>query len=309
MTLRNLALTCCCLLPAQAVFAQPVAEPAAEAAIHERLSGYLDAFNENDADKVTAYWSADAVSVNDETGERTEGREALNKDFRAFFEQSPGARLTGQANGIRFIKPDVAVVEGEATLFVPGGEPSPSAFTAILVQEDGKWVLESSQERPLPAPPSPRAALEELSWLVGQWRDDTTGVEVNTTVRWSPNSAFLIRSYHADYGDGESFEGTQVIGWDPSVRQFRTWNFNSDGSFGEGYVTRSGDEFLVKGSQVQSDGGLATETMVITRVDQDTMRVEKIGRTLNGSPIPSSEPVTVRRVADLGSADAEGDPS
>lgn len=306
MTLRRLALIGC-LSIAPSAYAQPAADQSAEEAIEQRLNSYLDAFNANDADKVASHWAAEGVSVNEETGERTKGRKALHDDFHAFFAQSPGARLTGEATAVRLIKPDVAVADGEVTLFVPGGEPASSAFTAILVKEQGEWFLESSQERPLPSPPTSQAALEELGWLVGQWRDDTAGVEVNTTVRWSAGSAFLIRSYNADYGDGDTFEGTQVIGWDPSTKQFRTWNFSSDGSFGEGFVSRNGDEFVVKGSQVESDGGIATETMIISRVDQDTLRVEKIGRTHNGSPIPSAGPVTVRRVSDQGSDESEGD--
>ena len=50
-------------------------------------------------------------------------------------------------------------------------------------------------------------------------------------------------------------------------------------------------------NQMQSDGRLASGTSVITRVDNDTIEVQKIGESIDGEPIPASEPVTVVRVA------------
>lgn len=268
-----------------------------EAAIRSRLNAYLDAFNSNEAATVAGFWAEDAVSLNEETGERTIGRDALRADFHDFFAQTPGAKLTGQVEHVRLVRPDVAIAEGEVTLFAPDAEPTASAFTAVLVKEGDAWLIESSQERELPSPETSSDALEQLAWLVGEWQDETDGVEISTAVRWSPNRAFLIRSYHAMYDDGAEFQGTQIIGWDPRGKQFRTWSFNSDGSFGEGVASSSGDAWQVKITQTQSDGTLATATQVITRLDADTLTVEKIGQTLDGVPMPASEPVTVVRTA------------
>jgi uncharacterized protein (TIGR02246 family) len=290
--LLSIPLVLCAALPCPA----DEATDTAAAEIRQRLNEYLSAFNQNDASAVGAYWAAGAVSLNEETGDRVTGRDALIADFQKYFQASQGARLTGSAEHVRLLRPDVAVVDGETTLFTPDGEPTRSAFTAILVKESGAWLFESSQERDLPTPETPYAALRDLEWLVGDWRDQTDGVEVNTTVRWSPNQAFLIRSFSAAYEGGDALEGTQVIGWDPRAKQYRTWSFLSDGSFGEGAVSRSGDQWLIKMSHVQSDGSTAAATQVITLVDENTMRVDKIGETIDGAPAPSSEPVTVVRV-------------
>ena len=112
-----------------------------------------------------------------------------------------------------------------------------------------------------------------------------------------PSRAFLIRSFEATFDDGEPLSGTQIFGWDPRAQQIRTWTFNSDGSFGDGTVSKNGDEWMVKMNQMQSDGRLASGTSVITRVDNDTIEVQKIGESIDGEPIPASEPVTVVRVA------------
>ncbi|TWT97737.1 SnoaL-like domain protein [Botrimarina colliarenosi] len=279
-------------------------DPADE--VKGRFAAYLDAFNAGEADQVAKFWSSDAVCVDEGTGERTEGQAAITEGFKTFFAGAADARLTGGVSEVRLVRPDVAIAEGVVTLFVPGAEPTPSSFTAVLVKESGDWLIESSRERDLPSAATPADALEELAWLVGDWRDDTEGVDVQTTVRWSANQAFLLRSFQADYGEGESFGGTQVIGWDPRSKQYRTWTFNSDGSFGEGAVSRNGDAWLIKMTHVGSDGSVSAGTQVLTQVGADTMRVEKIGQTVDGVPVPNGDPVTVVRIAPDASAEGAG---
>lgn len=272
----------------------PATETPDTEAVKQRFSGYLEAFNSGDAEVVGSFWAEAAVSIDEDSGERTTGRAAIAAGFAEFFADAPGARLTGTVDEVRSLRPEVVVAEGTITLFTADAEPVPSAFTVVLVKEQGDWLIESSYERPLPSPTS-RDALSKLGWLVGDWRDQTDGVEVSTTVRWSANEAFLIRSFRAEYGDEDPFEGTQIIGWDPQAKQYRTWTFNSDGSFGEGTVTTSGDQVKVRLSHVQNDGSVSTETQVIELIDPDTMRVKKIGRTVAGAPVPGGDSVTVVR--------------
>lgn len=283
-------------------WAQDSTSGGAAQAVRERIRDYVAAFNENDAAAVAAFWAQDAVSLNEETGERVSGRDALEEDFREFFQDSPGARLTGSVDHLRMVQPDVAMAEGQVTLFTPEGEPAESAFTAVLVEQDGQWLISSSQERPLPTPPSSYDALKELEWLVGVWRDESGGGFVNTTVRWSPSRAFLIRSFSAEFPDSRSLEGTQVIGWDPAAKQIRCWTFSSDGSFGEGTVSKNGDDWIMKVSHVLSDGRIAAGTHVVTRLGDDAFQVQKIGQTIDGEPQPTDPPVRVVRAGD---ADAE----
>ena len=276
-----------------------------EEAIREQLRAYVQTFNTHDAAKVVAYWTADAVSVNVDSGERTVGRKRLQEDFTKFFEEHPKSQLSGQVDSLRNIRPDVALAEGHVTLLVSESEPVETAFSAILVKEDGKWLISNSQERSIPTPESAADALSELEWLVGHWQDDTDDALVDTTVRWSENRAFLIRAFHVEHLDGETFQGTQVIGWDPLNKQIRTWTFNSDGSFGEGFASKNGDDWMLKMSHIQGDGRVSTGTQVITRVDDNTIRVQTIGETLDGQPIPASDPVTVVRVDDAPATEAE----
>jgi uncharacterized protein (TIGR02246 family) len=274
-------------------------------AIRQRMELYLAAFNQNDAAAVAKFWSTDCLSVAEDSGNRIAGCEALRQHFKKFFEDTPTARLSGEITELKLVRPDVALIEGRTTLFVADDEPVASTYSALLVKEGDEWFISNSRERDVP-PQSSRAALRELEWLIGTWQDQSDEAQVRTTVRWSPNEAFLIRSFTVQDPDAGSLEGTQVIGWDPLNRQIRTWTFNSDGSFGQGTVSKHDDDWLLKMTQVLSDGQLAAATQVITRVDQNTMTVQVIGKTVNGEPVPASTAVTVVRLPESaeGSKDA-----
>jgi uncharacterized protein (TIGR02246 family) len=263
------------------------------------LKRYIVTFNSHDAAKLAALWTENAVYVDKATGLRTEGRAALTADFTKLFAASPGVVLSGDVEGIREIGADAAMVDGVSRTMTPDSEPSVSAFTAVFVKRDGKWLIDSVHETTLPTPETPRQALEPLAWMVGHWQDAGGGDLVVTNVRWAPGDAFLIRSYTA-HREGEElpFAGTQVIGWDPRSKQIRSWTFSSDGSFGDGAWSKNGNEWLVRTTQTLPDGSAASATQVITMVDADTATVQTVGKEVNGAPEPASEPVTMVRAAE-----------
>jgi uncharacterized protein (TIGR02246 family) len=273
-----------------------------EAAIRKAITAYAEAFNNKDLKAVSAMWAAQASHTDRETGERTEGREAIVADIAADFKENPKSRLSGRVDRIRLIKPDVASIEGQTTFATPDEEPTVSTFTAIVINEKGKWLIDSIDEMPEPQPPSPSVALKELEWLVGHWVDETPEVRVDTTIRWSPNRAFLLRSYVVQMADAEQQEGTQVIGWDPRSREIRSWSFNSDGSFGDGTWSRNGEDWLIKSSQTLVDGRAASGTYVLTQVDKDTVNLQLIGHDVEGEPQPAAPAVKMARMADAAPA-------
>jgi uncharacterized protein (TIGR02246 family) len=282
-----------------------VAAPAPEghADIQSALTNYIAAFNSHDADALAALWSDNAVHVDKETGERTEGRAALAEDFRALFAASPEIVLAGEISGVRMISDGVAMVDGVTTTITPDGEPSTSSYSAILVNQGGKWLVDSVHESEIPSPVMPRSALEPLAWLVGHWQDATDDAQVDTYVRWSANEAFLIRSFVVSREGEEPFEGTQVIGWDPRAGNIRSWTFSADGSFGESVWSAVGDEWHVITAQTLADGRAATATQIIRRIDDDTATVQTIGKEIDGNPEPASDPVTIARVVEEPAAD------
>jgi uncharacterized protein (TIGR02246 family) len=259
---------------------------------------YVDAFNKQDLDTVSAMWAEKAVYVDRESGERTEGREAIRADLTKVFKQAEKTRLSGAVDRVRMVTPDVATVEGTTTTTVPDEDPSINRFTAILVKQGDKWLIDSVEETPLEQPATAADALESLAWLEGTWVDDSKDSPVVSTIRWSPNRSFLTRSFSSKDGEEISLLGTQIIGWDPRSQQIRSWTFNADGSFGDGVWSKSGDDWMIRSTQTQADGGTASGTYVIESVKANSFRLRLIGQEVDGEPVPNSDPITLTRVPD-----------
>lgn len=290
--------------------APPAAPPATEAAapdatapVRQAMAAYVEAFNAHDAGAVAALWSATGTHVNKETGVRTAGRDALTASYAKLFKGSPEIVLSADPTEVRLVGVGVALVDGEATVVSPNAEPSVSAYSAIFVNESGKWLIDTIHESDVAVPETPRQALAPLEWMVGLWQDDSDTATVTSEMRWSPSEAFLIRSYDVDREGEAPFQGQQIIGWDPSTRQIRSWTFNSDGSFGEGAWSQNGAEWIVRKVETLSDGRLASGTQVITQIDADTITVQTIAKEIGGAPEPTAEPATMRRVVTVQNAE------
>ncbi len=268
----------------------------ANGAIQTTIDEYVAAFNKHDAAAVGGFWSDQGVHVVKETGEKTEGREAIQGDFAKLFEDNPDATLGVKLESVRLIKPEVAVVEGVARVLLGDEAPSDTAFTAILLDSEGKWLIDSVHETVLPPPPTSTDYLAQLEWMVGDWVDDSDEVRVDTNVRWSANNSFLIRSYTVQREGELQVQGTQVIAWDPKQEKIRCWMFDSDGSFGEGQWTAIDNGWQIDSTLTRSDGQLAKGTQVLKIVDNDTVTVQRTALAINGEEQPPADPVRIIRV-------------
>ncbi len=267
-----------------------------EPAIQESMTSYIEAFNKHDAQAAADYWTPKCVHIDRETDLRTEGREAIMTDLQAVFDSTPDAQLSGSLKSVHIVQPTVASIEGETMLSGGDQPPSMSMFTAIVVLEGGKWRLDRVDESPLAVASTSSEALRQLEWLIGSWKDESDAAVVETNCRWSPNEAFLLRSYSVAIGDEDVSQGTQVIGWDANQQSIRSWNFDSSGGFGEATWSRSGNEWLVRSKQTSAQGSLKTGTYVIKPLDADAMEVHLIGQDADGIPLPNETPIRVVRV-------------
>jgi uncharacterized protein (TIGR02246 family) len=265
------------------------------AGITDMMRSYLQAFNRHDPAALAAHWSTAGENVDLDSGETTSGREAVREVFAALFEEDGGATIDIDIASIRQIHDDVAVVDGASRISFTDAPPSSSRFSAVLVREDGNWVLDTVRESkaaPQHAEPAslqqpPARPLDELAWLIGSWEDVSEGVTASTSCFWSTNKAFLIRT-HAISSDavqeqrplpGDSRipgllpagaagrrEITEIIGWDQDRGQIRSWLFTSDGRFAEGSWSREGNAWTLRLADAAGDC-LCT----ITRVGPDEM--------------------------------------
>ena len=291
-------LLCLCLV--MVLFSSGLVSPtvvsADEVQIGKSLDEFVAAFNEKNAEKLATCWTETATHTDRETGERTEGRAAIQADFTKIFAAQPTIKLSATLTRVKLITPDVAQVEGLSNVISGDGIPVESVFTAIMTHSGDKWLFDSIEETAAPVPATPADALKQLEWLIGEWTDESGDVKVRTTFRWSANRAFLLRSFVADSADGSALEGTQVIGWDANLQQIRSWTFNSDGSFGASTWSKNGNSWMAKSSQTSANGDISSGTYVLEQVDENSFTLQLIGHEINGDAQPAAPAATITRV-------------
>jgi hypothetical protein len=89
--------------------------------------------------------------------------------------------------------------------------------------------------------------------------------------------------------------GSQRIGWDPRLKQVRSWVFDSDGGFSEGFWSRDGERWVIKTTGVLKDGRAASATNILTRVNKDTIKWTSVDRTFGADVLPDGEEINLVR--------------
>lgn len=282
--------------PATARVAAQAASQADDAkAIASLIASFTKAFNAGDAVAAAATYSEEALVV-DEQGKRTEGRAAVRDQLAASFADNPGSTIAIKVDALRFLGPDTALEEGQTTITPAGvgGVPEVTHFTVVYVKHGGHW-LQSVVRDEIRHDLTPHDRLKELEWLVGDWINESQDAVVHTACKWADNGNFLIREFTMKTHGQPVLSGTQRIGWDPVRGQFKTWIFDTEGGFGEGYWTRNGDEWVIKAEGVQQDGRHASVTNILKRLGKDRASWQSVDRTLGGVSVPGIDEFTLVR--------------
>ncbi|MBA4030235.1 MAG: hypothetical protein C0478_04985 [Planctomyces sp.] len=288
-------------LPESAVIAPSPAptatttEDATIAAVTRFTQNYVQAFNAHKLDDVLALWRPAGEYVDATSGTRTSGKADLKAAFGEVFKNNPQVQLTINIQTIRPVTKDVLIVEGLVSTSAPDADLQVTNYEAVLVNEGDAWLLDSVKESDAVGG---QAILKSLGWLVGDWRDETDDISIESRVRWSSQEAFLIRSYKVRVGEEISHEGTQIIGWDANQKTVRSWNFESDGAFGEGIWTLNAGEWTIRNIVTLADGTKGSSRQIIRPESADAYTVEAVGREVAGVPLPSTGEIRVVRVGD-----------
>ncbi len=264
-----------------------------EARIRENIALYLEAFHSRDAEAMAALWTEDGEYLTP-GGEVIKGRAALKESFQRNFKENEDIRVELDDPSVRVPSPSVAVEEGTAYVIKPDAEPQVIDYVAVHVKQDGEWKLDSLREADAPQPTA-ADQLQQLSWLLGRWvdQDDDSIVEMNC--EFTKNGNFITRSFRVSLQGEVSLEGTQVIGWDPVNKTFRSWMFDTEGGFGEGTWTRRDDRWVVRTTQTLADGSRASAINILQPQEDGTYIWRSTGRDVDGHPQPNLGPVTVVR--------------
>lgn len=274
----------------------PVAE------IRDMVTGYLNAFNQRDADAVAGHWAADGESLNLDSGERTLGREAVRDVFAGLFASAPGATLAIDVQEIRPVRADVAVIDGTACIEAATGSAAATRFSAVVVREHDRWLLQSMREAAAAAPAHRPHPLADLAWLVGFWEDEGEGVTAGTRCDWTPGQGFLLRHHSVTpesrpatlpragderipgllpAGPAQPVDVTELIGWDPDRESIRSWIFSSDGRFAEATWQQDATGWVVLVEGRGADSGREVRCALLTD-GPDGYVVECDGDALDG---------------------------
>jgi hypothetical protein len=165
----------------------------------------------------------------------------------------------------------------------------------VLVKKEGKWLLSSVRDSPY-IPPSNQEHLRGLDWAIGDWVGASDRGEEHLSFSWADPANFVIATFATAAGDVSVGSATVWIGWDPVAKRIRSWMFDASGGFGEASWSREGRKWLVKSSSVLQDGKKMAATYVIAPVDAETISLQTKGQTIDGTAVPDSKEVKLKRV-------------
>ncbi len=270
-----------------------------EAAVRATGAVFRAAFEARDAKKIASLWTPDAVYRDRTSGEQIGGREQIEARFTDAFAEPDTAKLSVDVDSLDFVSPNVAIQRGATRITRPDTPPEDSRYTAVLVKRDGQWLLDRvTEEDILPPRPSNYDHLKELDWMIGSWIDDNDpGVNIQTDCEWTKNRNFMTRSFAVVIGDQVDASGMQVIGWDESAKQIRSWVFDSDGGFGEGKWSFRDDHWVVQSTGTLPDGGKSSAVHIITPLDANSFKWQAVNRSVDGDLLPNIDEVLIVRKA------------
>ena len=165
------SLTFCCLLAFLPAIVS-AAEKDAESAIRAAINSYVEAFNAADAKRVAEHWADDA-EYRLPSGERVQGREAIQKAFVKTFSGDAPPKIDLVEARIRLVSKDVAIEEGVVRVLVGDDTPEETGYLAVHVLQGKQWKLSTVHETTLPKEHQSASyeQLKDLHWLVGHWQE------------------------------------------------------------------------------------------------------------------------------------------
>jgi uncharacterized protein (TIGR02246 family) len=247
------------------------------------IDAFTKAFQKGDATSIAALFAEDGEAIDAEGG-AIQGRQSLEEHYAARFASGSGEKIATTVESIKFLAPGVARAAGVTSVTPPdGGSPLVGRFVSTHIKRDGVWLAASVRELP-DTDLSHYERLQELEWLIGDWVEESADAVVRTSIAWTDDKNFLLRTFDVRVQGKPALTGTQRIGWDPLTKQIKSWVFDSQGGYGDGLWMRRGRQWVIKAYGVRRDGRTATATQVLTYVDKNRLRWKSLDRTL-GSDI------------------------
>lgn len=271
------------------------APPELVEAVRNQEAATVEAFNKGDAEAIANLFMEKGELV-DENGNVFSGREQIAGLFKAFFEKFPGATLQMEVTGVRTVGDSLAIEEGVRLVTVPATDTAAQVrYVAVRDKVGEEWPIATYSEFADDPPPTPGEMLSAVSFLVGEWVDESPEGKTTISYRWDDDGNFLVGEYTLSVGGMPESRSHQRIGWDPLEGCLRSWTFDSDGGYstGEWVPTESG--WVVKSEATMPDGVTGSATVTITPIDDDHFVVRSSDRIVGGVDEPEFELTIARR--------------
>jgi conserved hypothetical protein len=268
-------------------------DDAANDAIRKSAQRLAEAFNAAKTDDVVGLFLPKGELI-DENGVVYKGSQEIKDLLTEFFKQFPGAKLSLNIESVRPVG-NVGIEEGTRTMTTAdGAEKSRFRYIAVWAKDEKGWKLASFRDFSDDDVPTANDHLQTVAWLEGDWINEGADGKVSISYRWSDDKNFLLGEFQMTLADGTPRKSSQRIGWDPSAGRIRSWLFDSDGGFAEGFWTVVDDGVVIKSSTVNPDGTTASATMNITTKDKDHFTIDGTDRIV-GDNLEEDFEITVTR--------------
>ena len=262
----------------------------------------IEAFNKGDAAALAALFAEKGELV-DENGNVFAGREQITGLFKAFFERFPKAELQMEVTGVRTVGDSLAIEEGVRLITVPETDVAAQLrYTAVRDKVGDSWPIASYSEFADDPAPTPAEMLSAVSFLVGDWIDESPEGKTTINYRWEDDGNFLLGDYTLAVAGMSESRSHQRIGWDPLEGVIRSWTFDSDGGYSTGEWVPTEAGWVIKSDATMPDGTTGSATVTVTPTDADHFIVRSSDRIIGGVDEPEFELTVARRPPQPGAA-------
>lgn len=265
-------------------------------AIVKEVAASVIAFNKGDAKSFAAFWTPEGEYI-DPSGQSFVGRGSIESHFAEVFAASPNAKLQLFTDSVRLLSDSTAIEDGRSIVESSPNSPAElSAYTAVYVKLDGKWLLASVRETWMNNSLNSEV-LTDLEWLIGEWIAEENGVRTESKCRWIVNNKFVERAYTTTQIDGSVSSGVQIIGWNPQANHVQSWNFTEDGGHAVGVWSATEGGWLAKVTGTTGANVSTTAVNLLRRLDDNAYAWQSINRTVGDVRLPDTDEVIIRRKA------------
>lgn len=277
--------------PALAGGKKEMGKEADSAAIRKLASDFIKAFDKHDAKALAALWT-DEGEYHHEGGDLVRGRTDIENAFAHLFKEKKGVKIELLIESIRFPARDLAIEEGIVRTWGAESElPATTAYNVTHIRDGGQWKIAVAREWG-----AGQHRLQDLDWLVGNWRGGQKDVEVTLSFTKNDKKPFLMGDFVKKEKGKVTYSGTMKIGIDPARGQLRSWHFDDDGGHGQALWLRDGNRWVLDSIGVLAGGAETASVNILGRVNGDAFTWRSIDRVMGDEKLPDTPPIKLSRV-------------